>query len=114
MMQGGAAGCRLALPHEPQQKGRETMQTENRQKETTSAQAPQAPSSPTNEQLAALAKGGDRQAMAALWGKIRACYTSCAAGICPALQGGQLLLALPGRTYSRKGILSSAKRCACV
>ena len=45
------------------------MQTENRQKETTSAQAQQAPSSPTNEQLAALAKGGDRQAMAALWGK---------------------------------------------
>lgn len=43
------------------------MQTENRQKETTSAQAQQAPSSPTNEQLAALAKGGDRQAMAALW-----------------------------------------------
>lgn len=45
------------------------MQTENQQKETTGAQAPQAPSSPTNEQLAALAKGGDRQAMAALWGK---------------------------------------------
>lgn len=43
------------------------MQTENQQKETTGAQAPPAPSSPTNEQLAALAKGGDRQAMAALW-----------------------------------------------
>lgn len=47
------------------------MQTENRQKETTGAQAPQAPSSPTNEQLAALAKGGDRQARRAWMNRYR-------------------------------------------
>ncbi|HIX14105.1 MAG TPA: sigma-70 family RNA polymerase sigma factor [Candidatus Anaerofilum faecale] len=40
---------------------------ETRQRETTGAQAPQAPQQPTNEQLAALAKDGDRQALAALW-----------------------------------------------
>lgn len=40
---------------------------ETRQRENTGAQAPQAPQQPTNEQLAALAKDGDRQALAALW-----------------------------------------------
>ena len=43
------------------------MQAENRQRETTGAQPPQAPQQPTNEQLAARAKQGDGQALAALW-----------------------------------------------
>ena len=43
------------------------MQAENRQRETTGAQTEQAPQQPTNEQLAALAKDGDRQALATLW-----------------------------------------------
>ena len=43
------------------------MQAENRQRETTGAQPPQAPQQPTNEQLAVLAKDGDKQALAALW-----------------------------------------------
>ncbi len=40
---------------------------ENRQRKTTEAQPERAPQQPTNEQLAALAKNGDKQALAALW-----------------------------------------------
>lgn len=43
------------------------MRAENRQRETTDARPPQAPQQPTNEQLAAQAKDGDKQALAALW-----------------------------------------------